>query len=98
MEESNTKQHLITDNGFPIRIGSHNSDVTVIHAYLNELNKTYPIGSSPKGGYFSLESQNATLNLQRIFNLDPTGEIDALLFKRIVDEIDSIRRIEEKYT
>ena len=91
--------YVITNSAFPIRLGSQGSNVIAIHLYITELLSKYPdIGSVCRGSYFSEHTKSAVMNLQRIFNLPPTGEIDSALYQRILTEIDSIRRGIDIYT
>ena len=93
------KDYVITSIGFPLKLGSQGSDVIAIHLYITELQKKYPdIRSVGKGSYFTEDTRNAVITLQNIFNLLPTGEIDARLYQRILTEVDSLRRAEQEYS
>ena len=97
--DKKTDDYVITPTGFPIKLGSQGSDVIAVHLYITELQKKYPdIVSVGKGAYFSEDTKNAVINLQIIFNLEPTGEIDARLYQRILTEVDSLLILQEDYT
>lgn len=96
--DKNNADYIITASGFPIKIGSFGNDVIAIHLYITELEKKYPdIGSVGKGSYFNEDSKNAVINLQKIFNLTPTGEVNSALYQRILTEVEAIRLLEEIY-
>ena len=97
--DKNSKDYLISSDGFPIKLGSYGSDVIAIHLYIGELSKKYSdIGDVGKGAYFTEETRRAVINLEKIFNMTPSGEIDSRLYQRILAEVDSLRRAEEEYT
>lgn len=99
IKEKNTPSYVITSEGFPLKLGSQGNDVINLHLYITELEKTYAdIGSVGKGSYFNAQTQNAVINLEKIFNMEPTGEVNAILYQRILTELDAIRRLEEIYT
>ena len=90
--------YIITDVGFPIKLGNQGKDVIAIHLYITELLTKYPdIGAVRQSSYFSEDTRNAVINLQKIFNLPPTGEIDFALYQRIITEVDSIQRLRDIY-
>ena len=89
---------IITDEGFPIKLGSQSEDVLIINLMLSELGKTYTeIGYVEHSKYFSKNSQNATIELQKIFLYPQTGEIDAIFYERLGKELDALRRLNEIY-
>ena len=93
-----TPDYVITGIGFPLRVGCQGKDVINVHLYISELENTYPdIGSVGRGSYYTEQTKNTVINLQNIFKLEPTGEIDAFLYQRILTELDAIRRLEEIY-
>ncbi len=95
--DKSTGDYVITSAGFPIKLGSQGNDVIAIHLYITELEKKYQdIGSVGKGSYFTEDTKNAVINLQNLFNLSPTGEIDAGLYQRILTEVDALRRAEQE--
>lgn len=99
IREKNTSNYIITNEGFPLKLGSQGNDVINLHLYITELEKTYAdIGSVGKGSYFNTQTQNAVINLEKIFNMKASGEVSAILYQRILTELDAIRRLEEIYT
>jgi len=97
-KERNADDYVITGKPFPLKRGMQNSDVLNLHLYLNELSLFYrEIGCVPKGNYYSAETEKSVRELERIFMFDPTGEVDAVLYQRIVDEVDVLNRLNEKY-
>lgn len=98
LSDKSNPDYVVTPAGFPIKVGSQGSDVIAIHLYITELLRTYPdIGGVGRGAYFTEDTRAAVINLQKIFNLTPTGEIDSALYQRILGEIDAIRRLQEIY-
>jgi len=91
--------YLLTDQGFPITLGTQNNDVAVIHLLINELGKTYTdIGYvNVRSTYFSDESQAAVIELQKIFNQPTTGVVDKHLFLRMRDELSALQRLKVVY-
>lgn len=93
-----SSDYIITDIGFPIKIGSQSNDVLALHLLIEELGKTYTdIGTVSKSTYFSEATQNAVMNLQKIFRAQVTGEVDSLFYDRMNYELDAIRRLNEIY-
>ena len=98
MLDKNTKEYIITDEGFPIVIGTQNSDVSLVHSIINELSKAYPyVKKVDRSNYFSQRSAESVKQLQKIFMLAETGEVDKFLYERLKQEIDSVKRVNEKY-
>ena len=90
---------ILTDAGFPIVLGSQNNDVVLVHLLINELGKTYKdIGFvNTRSSYFSEESQNAVKELQKIFKLTESGEVDKLFFESMKQELEAIKRLNAVY-
>ena len=99
LEEAIGRDYIITDNGFPISVGTQSTDVIYIHLLINELSKTYRDIEKVdvRSSYFSDISKKAVNDLEEIFRIDKKGEVDAVLLERMEAEIDSIRRLNEKY-
>ena len=99
MIDIEASDYLITDEGFPIALGAQSNDVLAVHILINELGKTYTdIGYvNVKSTYFSSDSQNAVMELQKIFNLPLTGTVDKLFFMRMRQELDAIKRLNTVY-
>lgn len=99
LDEEMRDDYIITEIGFPIRVGTQNNDVLYVHLLLNELKKTYkdiePVDT--KSTYFSEASRKATIDLQKIFRISESGEIDAFFLSRMENELDTLKRINEEY-
>ncbi len=91
--------YILTEDGFPITLGTQNNDVIAVHLIINELGKTYTdIGYvNVKSSYFSEGSQGAVMELQKIFNVPVTGEVDKLFFERMKTELDALKRLNTVY-
>jgi peptidoglycan hydrolase-like protein with peptidoglycan-binding domain len=99
VSERERAEYVITEAGFPFALGSQNIDVLHIHLLFEELSKTYTdIGTARRETYFSKNSENITKELQKIFDMEITGVIDALFYERMLLEIDSIRSLENTET
>ena len=95
----NLKGYVVTEVGFPIQKGMQGNDVIIIHTVIDELGKTYSdIGRvDPKSNYYSIESERAVLNLQRLFRTEENGIVDSTFYERIQTELSAIRRLKEEY-
>ena len=86
--------YVITELGFPILFGSQSIDVLYINLLFEEMQKHYSsIGVSRRETYFSKNSENITKELQKIFDMEITGVVDAVFYERILRELDSIRSL-----
>jgi len=99
IDENLSRDYIITDGGFPISVGTQNNDVLYIHLLLNELKKRYRDIESvdTKNTFFSENSKNAVMDLEKIFRIKSKGEVDSPFLLRMEKEIDSIKRANEKY-
>lgn len=92
------KGYVLTSQGFPIGIGMQGNDVVNIHAIISELKNTYKeLEFVGNGRYFSIASEKATKQLQRIFGMTESGEIDEALYNRMMKEIDAIQNLNKNY-
>ncbi len=90
--------YLVSDSGFPLNVGDQNADVIILHAMLSELKGEYTdIGRIDKSNYYSVRTADAIRDMQRIFGLELTGITDKYLFKRLSDELEFIRAMNEVY-
>ena len=99
LDEDLRRDYIITDNGFPISVGTQNNDVMYIHLLLNELGKTYRDIERVdiKSTFFSERSKRAVKDLEKIFRIEGKGEVDSLFLLRMENEIASIKRANEEY-
>ena len=89
---------IVTGKPFPFELGDQSDDVLLIHLLITELQKSYKdIGNVRKTTYYSSDTENAVKALQHIFMMEENGVVDALMYQRMKDEIDSINRIGEVY-
>lgn len=95
-----SSDYIITENGFPVKVGDQNNDVIYIHLLINELKKTYTDiqGVDTKSNYFSDVTKKAVEDLEQIFRIDGNGEVDANFLSRMETEIDALKRIKEIYS
>ncbi len=99
LDEDLRRDYIITDNGFPISVGTQSNDVLYIHLLLNELGEKYRDIESvdTKSTFFSEKSRKAVMDLEEIFRIEGKGEVDSLFLLRMENEIDSIKRANEEY-
>lgn len=92
--------YIITENGFPVKLGDQNNDVIYIHLLINELKKTYQDiqGVDTKSNYFSDATKKAVEDLEQIFRIDGNGEVDTVFLSRMEIELDALNRISENYS
>jgi len=97
-DERRIQDYVITDFGFPIKLGTQNADVAVIHILISELSESFDsIGDVGRGRYFSEKSEEAVQTIQDIFGMPKTGEVDKNLYERMMLELDAIKRLKEIY-
>ena len=95
-----SSDYIITENGFPVKLGDQNNDVVYIHLLINELKKTYQDiqGVDIKSNYFSDVTKKAVEDLDQIILIDGNGEVDANFLLRMENELDALNRIREIYS
>lgn len=71
--------------GEPLILGDYGNNVQIIQTQLNRIAQNYP--AIPKiretSGIYTVDTQNAVLEFQRIFNLNPTGTVDKSTWYKI---------------
>ena len=98
MNQLQLHNYIITDEGFPLTIGMQNHDVMVLNLILTELRYTYPdISHVEKINYFSKSTQNAIMDLQKIFGEEESGIVDEIFYKRLKDELNSTHMLKKDY-
>ena len=82
--------YLYDHKGFPLKQGMRGADIDVLHALLRSLAE-YDINFPPvpRSAYFSEETQNAIRYMQRMFLMNEDGNVDAILFSRLENELDA---------
>ncbi len=97
-DDFNRSGYLLTEAGFPLKLGDNSNDVLALHLIMNEISCAYTdICETLRGTYYSLSTENAVKNLQKIFLHEITGEVDALLYERMQTELAAIRKRDKKY-
>ena len=77
--------------GIILRVGSENDYVRLLQEYLNYIGKTYTqIPSVPATGYFGALTYNAVEAFQRLFGLEPNGEVDSATWNAIIDTYEDL--------
>ncbi len=80
------KNTLNSDN-FPLRRGSSGTDVAILNSHIRELSKYYTDLGNPIGDYFSSETEESIILLQKYFKEDINGIVDAGIYTRINEEV-----------
>lgn len=84
----NISKHVITPEGFPLRKNMQGSDVMTLNMIIEELANTYEnVTDVNRVRYFDKYTERAVRDLQKIFGFEITGEVDALLFDRLKNEL-----------
>ena len=97
-EEYNEKGYIFGDGSFPLQENDQNEDVRALHVMINELRKNYTkIGEVGTGSYFSSRTGDAIEAISKIFLLPKTRKLNKGLYKRMKEEIESIKQFEEKH-
>ena len=98
LNDFETRDYVISADGFPFEIGMISEDVRTLHGMINELAAEYSlIESVGNSNYYSKRSADTVRALRKIFLLPPSESIDKDFYQRMIMEIDSIRRREVKY-
>lgn len=98
IEEINTKDYIIKDEIFPLRVGDQHNDIIVLHLYLSELEKRYPqLGRAGKSNYYSKNTETIISMLQEIFRYPVTGTVSKSLFARIQEEVNAERILNKPF-
>lgn len=96
--ELNTPDYIFGDSALPLKENDQNEDVRALHIMINELRKTYrEIPSVGNGAYFTRRTADAIEELRAIFGMDRSRQLDKALYKRMLTEIDSRKRLEEMH-
>lgn len=83
---------LITTQGLPLSKNMMNDDVLLLHLMILEIQKTYDyLTEVDRTTYFSENTEKAVMELQEIFGMEQSGRVDALMYERLVLELDSIK-------
>lgn len=85
-EKDNKRIENIYDYpGFPITIEDEDGYVTILQKYINILSKNnYRVHQVNVTGYFNEETELAIKNLQKEFDLPPTGKVDETTWNKIL--------------
>lgn len=91
--ENARETHLYSPKGFPLRPGARGADVDVLHALLRSISvHERDMPPIPRTSYFSEETAAAVRYMQKIFQIDEDGIVDAMLFKRLENDL-AARRV-----
>lgn len=83
--------------GSPLAVGFNGNEVRTIQVQLNRISRNYP--AIPKiadvNGDFDFTTEDAVIAFQEIFNLEPTGVVDAATWYQIAYIFISVKRLSE---
>ncbi len=83
--------------GTPLKLGDSNNDVFIIQNQLNRIRRNFPAIpriNSPKG-VFTVETDKAVKEFQRIFNLTPDGIVGKGTWYKIKEIFNSVKKLSE---
>lgn len=99
VKEKEARDFIITENGFPLAYGMRNNDVATLHFIIEELSQTYEtLNPLASGRFYSRDTENSVKELQKIFGLEENGNVDALLFERLIMELTASNISRKKVT
>ena len=78
---------IIEASHFPIKLGDFGNEALLINLMLDELSEFYDLGRVDVKPYFNSATEDAILNLRRIYMLDGEAVVDALLFDKMRYEL-----------
>ncbi|MDO4286750.1 MAG: peptidoglycan-binding protein [Eubacteriales bacterium] len=83
--------------GTPLRIGTVSRSVEVMQERLNRISNNYPAIPKiyPVNGVFDLDTYNAVVAFQRIFNLTPDGVVGPSTWSQITSVYTAVRNLAE---
>ena len=88
LNENNNRNNVISQEKFPLKLGDSGNDINILNTILRELADDYlDIIILPFGNFFSRETLNAVLVMQKIFRVKETGIVDFNLMERLKEEV-----------
>ena len=92
LSDLESRSYIISYQGFPLKRNMMNDDVLLLHSIITEIQKGYGyLTEVSKSTYYSETTEKAVVELQRIFGIEESGEVDADTFSRLIFEMDSIK-------
>ena len=86
------RDYIVEDTDFPVGIGRSGEDVRALHILINELGKHHvDVADTGSGSYYSARTARAVKSLQRAYGLKESGDIDKIMFSRMLTELRAIR-------
>ena len=93
IDKENTKDYIVEDSGLPIVFGDLSEDVRALHILINQLRNVHKeIASVGTGSYYSKRTEAAVRELRKIFGMQDGVGVDAILFNRMIAELDAHKR------
>ena len=94
----NMQSYIVEQTAFPMGIGAYTEDVRALHVLINELRKTYTeLADVGTGNFYTSRTASAVSELRKIFDYTPGEFVDRAFYDRMLEEVDSIRRMDRKY-
>ncbi len=91
-KEKNSSVYLPSAPYFPYKFGDNGRNVSLINTLIAEISEDYFLASRlPRGDFYGKDTENSIKELQVIFLLEETGEVDAVLLSRMIDEKNAIK-------
>lgn len=97
LENAPISANVASYPGFPLRLGASGNDVKTIQLQLNRIANNYP--AIPKianpDGVFTVATENAVREFQRIFNLTPDGIVGKATWYQLKYIYNGVKRLNE---
>jgi len=82
---------ILFNPDFPYALGDFDGNVGHINSVIRDIFTDYTIESKlPFGNYYGKDTENAVIQLRKIFMMNESAGVDAPLFKRMIMERDAI--------
>ena len=89
---------VLSESDFPVSYGSYGTEVNALNYLLKELRGRYVDLPRPsEGAFFGRETEATVKALERIFGEEESGVVDARLYNRMINELDSLSGAKEIY-
>ncbi len=97
VENAPIRDGLPSYPGAPIRLGDAGNDVQLKQIQLNRISTNYPSipKINPADGVFGVETEDAVVAFQRIFNLTPDGIVGNATWNKISFIYNAVKRLSE---
>ncbi len=92
LKSKELRSTIVEPSGLPLSRGMSNDDVRILNILISSLKNIYKDLPYVSGSYFSKNTERAIQMLREIFMLEDSKEVDAVLFDRMIVELDTEER------